>query len=182
MDVAVPCLAFADDLLIFSNGGKKSLDKVMGFIDHFEGVSGQLVNKGKSCFIVSATTPPPRVAIVQKATGFQRGAFPVSYLGVPIHKGRKKVFLYDSLLTKVRERIHAWEDKHLSFGGRLTLIQTTLTALPLYIMQSVCIPSTVLERLKVIINQFLWQGNSVAGTNWCSWDRLCGKYEEGGSM
>lgn len=47
-------------------------------------------------------------------------------------------------------------------------------------MQTVSIPSSVIDRLKVIINKFLWQGNNISGTRWCNWDKACGSFAEGG--
>ncbi|GAA0176422.1 hypothetical protein LIER_29418 [Lithospermum erythrorhizon] len=45
--VRIPCLVFADDCLLFYNGLKSSLDKVNGFLAHFQSVSGQVINKDK---------------------------------------------------------------------------------------------------------------------------------------
>ena len=33
------------------------------------------------------------------------------------------------------DRIHSWSYKHLAIGGRLTLIKSTLAAIPLHIIQ-----------------------------------------------
>lgn len=44
-------LAFADDLIIFTNGSQKSLLKLMGFLHAYEHESGHLINASKSCFV-----------------------------------------------------------------------------------------------------------------------------------
>ncbi|GAA0161430.1 hypothetical protein LIER_17746 [Lithospermum erythrorhizon] len=61
--VQVPCLAFADDCMLFCNGLKFSLDKVNGFLAHFQSVSGQVINKDKSSCILSDKLPSNRVTI-----------------------------------------------------------------------------------------------------------------------
>ncbi|GAA0148055.1 hypothetical protein LIER_42980 [Lithospermum erythrorhizon] len=60
--VQVPCLAFANDWLIFCNGFKFSLDKLMAFLDHYQFVSGQIINKDKSTCIFSSKVSPARLS------------------------------------------------------------------------------------------------------------------------
>lgn len=48
---AISHLAFADDMIIFSNGSKKSLQHLVNFLARYEAESGQLI-KEKSCFVV----------------------------------------------------------------------------------------------------------------------------------
>lgn len=46
-------LLYADDTIIFTNGTKSSLNKLMTFLSSYEAASGQLINKEKSCYILS---------------------------------------------------------------------------------------------------------------------------------
>ncbi|KAL0445258.1 UNVERIFIED_CONTAM: hypothetical protein Slati_2248500 [Sesamum latifolium] len=46
-------LAYADDVLIFTNSREKSLQTVMEFLREYECSSGQLISPEKSSFIVS---------------------------------------------------------------------------------------------------------------------------------
>lgn len=59
------------------------------------------------------------------------------------------------------------------------LVQSCLAAMPYYLMQTLCIPDTIIDRLKVIMNQFLWQGCTEKGVRWCGWDKICRPFEEG---
>nr|XP_027083643.1 uncharacterized protein LOC113705941 [Coffea arabica] len=45
-------LAYADDIIIFCNGSKRSLACVMEVLGKYQRISGQLVNVSKSCFLV----------------------------------------------------------------------------------------------------------------------------------
>lgn len=40
-----------DDLLIFTNGSKKSLTNLMGFFSHYENMYGKKINQSKSIFL-----------------------------------------------------------------------------------------------------------------------------------
>ncbi|XP_075499183.1 uncharacterized protein LOC142537561 [Primulina tabacum] len=54
-DILISHLAYADDVIIFANGGSRSLRRLMGLLHHYENCSGQLVNAVKSSVIL-----PPR--------------------------------------------------------------------------------------------------------------------------
>ncbi|KAL2479297.1 Uncharacterized protein Adt_32263 [Abeliophyllum distichum] len=45
-------LSFADDMIIFANGQKQSIRRVLQCIEHYDGTSGQLVNRDKSGIIL----------------------------------------------------------------------------------------------------------------------------------
>lgn len=130
LDFYIPSLAFADDILIFCNGSKRAVELVRGFLSHFERVSGQLVNNSKSCFVTSYKASPSRISIIKRALGFQQGKLPITYLGIPLSKGRKYTLLFDELVAKIRGRIQSWGGCTLSFGGHLVLIQSKLETIP----------------------------------------------------
>ncbi|EOY34747.1 Uncharacterized protein TCM_042327 [Theobroma cacao] len=98
-----------------------ALQKILVFLQEYEAVSGQQVNHQKSCFITSNGCPMTRRQIIAHTTGFQHKTLPVTYLGAPLHKGPRKVALFDSLITKIRDRISGWENKTLSPGGGLDI-------------------------------------------------------------
>ena len=74
-------LAFADDIIIFTNRSRTSLTKLMDFLAQYERESGHLINKHKSCFVVGFKVD---------ATGFVRKALPLKYLGCQLFVGRNK--------------------------------------------------------------------------------------------
>ncbi|GAA0167741.1 reverse transcriptase [Lithospermum erythrorhizon] len=174
--VVIPCLAFADDCIIFSNGSKSSLSKIMQLLEHYQSISGQVINTDKSSCLFSSKLSTCRANMILKSTNFRKESMPFSYLGIPIYKGRKQVFLFDDLIVKIVKAISSWEHRFLSFGGRIVLIQSVLSAFPLYYLQVLKMPIQVKEKIEKLLNKFLW-GNS---SHWCSWSHLCFKFEEGG--
>jgi len=56
------------------------------------------------------------------------------YLGVPTITGRVTKSTYQSILDKVANRLAGWKTKCLSLAGRTTLIQSTIAAIPAYVM------------------------------------------------
>ena len=62
----------------------------------------------------------------------------------------------------VEERFHKslamWKKLYISKGGRITLIQSTLSCLPIYFMSLLCIPRSDRLRLEQTHKDFLWGG------------------------
>lgn len=50
--------------------------------------------------------------------------------------------------------------QYLSFGGRVTLINSVMNNIPTYHMSLFPIPAKVLEKLDRMRRNFLWEGNS----------------------
>ncbi|GAA0144869.1 reverse transcriptase [Lithospermum erythrorhizon] len=173
--VRVSSLAFADDVLVFANGSKMALSKVMDFLQHYQRISGQLVNMEKSTYILPNKASTSRSSIVQRATGFRRGEAPFNYLGIPIYKGKKQCFLFEDLLEKLRGKVESWSSNFLSFGGKITLLQSVLNTIPIYYLQVMQMPAEVYGKIERLFNKFLWDG-----IPWCKWSQVCAPYEEGG--
>ncbi|EOY06956.1 Uncharacterized protein TCM_021518 [Theobroma cacao] len=174
-------LAFADDIVIFTNGCRPALQKILVFLQEYEKMFGQQVNHQKSCFITANGCSMTRRQIIAHTTGFQHKILPIIYLGAPLHKVPKKVALFDSLITKIRDRISGWENKTLSPGGRITLLRSVLSSLPMYLLQVLKPPMVVIEKIERLFNSFLW-GDSTNGKriHWVAWHKLTFPCSEGG--
>ena len=79
--------------------------------------------------------------------GCNTGAFSMRYLDISIHY--KKLSNVDWLKVQERfeKRLSSWKGKNLSTGGRLTLINSVLSSLPMYMMSFFEIPKGVLKKL-----------------------------------
>lgn len=62
------------------------------------------------------------------------------YLGVPTINGRSSKREYQYLVDKVNGKLAGWKSKTLSLAGRATLIQSALSTIPLYTMQTTKLP------------------------------------------
>lgn len=106
-----------------------------------------------------------------------------TYLGVPIIHihGCVKKTTYAHVVDKVLNKLTSWKGKVLSYASRKTLIQFTLSYIPLYTMQTAILPVSVCERLDQCNRNFLG-GGSVENTHghFLSWDRVCRPKGNGG--
>ncbi|XP_060182970.1 uncharacterized protein LOC132612915 [Lycium barbarum] len=108
-------LAYADDT---------SLQLIMGILQEYEQMSGQLINKGKISFHMHSKVANVIVQQGEAITGFTRGSFPFTYLGCPITHARKRKTDYSDLIRKVKDKLAAWKGRLLSFGGNVVLCFT----------------------------------------------------------
>ncbi|KAI3450936.1 hypothetical protein Pfo_007601, partial [Paulownia fortunei] len=99
-------LAYADDIIIFTNCHEKGLKRIMQFLQHYSSVSGQLINNSKSSFIVYKRCSSLVIQRLQYITGFSLKHLPITYLGAPLHKGNKTAALFHELICKIRSKLH----------------------------------------------------------------------------
>lgn len=174
-------LAYADDCIIFINGHKDNMLLLKKFLNLYEMVSGQKVNERKSCFLTGNSVDPHFIHDIKEVTGFERGQFPITYLGAPLFRGPPISAYFRDWITKVKGLIYGWENKYLNFGGRLTLIKSVLCAIPIYLCQILKPPVVVIEELERMFAKFLWGTTETRRKkHWRSWDKVCRPYEEGG--
>ena len=62
------------------------------------------------------------------------GSLPMTYLGLPLRAPHKSVGVWDSIEERFKKRLASWKRQYISKGGRLTLIQSTLSSLPIYFL------------------------------------------------
>ncbi|XP_027182051.1 uncharacterized protein LOC113780452 [Coffea eugenioides] len=177
----VPYLAFADDIIIFTWCSKPSLIALHEFLFLYQKHSGQKVNAGKSTLLTPARMSEDHIRLVETTLGFHRQSFPVKYLGVPLVRGRMGTIVFDPLLAKLRARLFHWSSKLLSTGGKIVLIRHVLGSIPLYLLQAICPPKTVVTALGRICNSFLWNSNvDSKRMHWATWEKLCFPVQERG--
>ena len=173
-------LAYADDILIFTQANVRPVRELKRCLADYEAASGQLINLAKSNFYI-AENHEERAEIIQREGGFSRGTFPFLYLGVPIYRGAKRTDMFLFVREKIAKRIIGWAHRHLSFGGRLTLIKSTLEAIPIHLFQAIEPTNGALKQLDQMLARFFWGStNEMRRTHWISWEQICLPTAEGG--
>lgn len=62
------------------------------------------------------------------------GKIPFVYLGIPIGANPRKFETWRKVIEKVRSRLSVWKRRHLSLGGRIVLVKSVLSNLPIYFL------------------------------------------------
>nr|GEW31784.1 RNA-directed DNA polymerase, eukaryota [Tanacetum cinerariifolium] len=81
---------------------------------------------------------------------------PFNYLGVKVGSNMSRITSWDDVISKVSSRLSKWKLKLLSIGGRLFLLESVLTSIPLYNMSIFKVLIGVLNHLKSIRHNFFY--------------------------
>jgi hypothetical protein len=179
--VVVSHLLFADDTLVFCGADESQIKHIGALLVCFEAVSGLKVNLPKSALI-----PVSSLDDVDQLPGYLGcgiSLLPLKYLGLQLGASFKLKTMWAELVELMARRLAPWKRTYLSKGGRVTLIKSTLSNLPTYMMSLFPIPAPVAKRIENIQRDFLWGGgvlNDEAKLHLVEWDKVCSPLDEGG--
>ena len=89
---------------------------------------------------------------------------PSSYLGLPLGGPHKSVAVWDGMEERFHKRLAMWKRQFIFEGGRITLIRSTLSSIPIYLMSLLRMSRVVRLRLKQIQRDFLCVGGLGRGS------------------
>ncbi|XP_019242127.1 PREDICTED: uncharacterized protein LOC109222200 [Nicotiana attenuata] len=159
-------LAYADDTIIFASAHPSSLSKIMSVLGNYERISGQMINKDKSSYYMHSNVANGLFQAVGAIIGFAR-------------EGGNEY--YEDLIKKVKDKLHSWKGKLLSFGGKATLITSVLQIMPIHMLSVLDPPNNIPEHLHKIFARFFWSTKEEGRSrHWASWQNLCLPKEDGG--
>ena len=178
-EIVISHLLYADDTIIFCDANVEQLMYLRWTLMWFEAFSGLKINLHKSEII-----PLGRVDNVEELAaelGCGVGSLPTKYLGLPLSAPHRDSGVWDSIEERFRNRLSSWKRQYISKGGRLTLIRSTLSSLPIYFLSLFRMPKIVWARLEKIQRDFLWGGgNLVHKPHLVNWNIVCQEKRIGG--
>jgi hypothetical protein len=177
--VVVSHLLFADDTLVFCGADETQIRHIGALLVCFEAVSGLKVNLPKSALILVGYLDD--VDQLAGLLGCGTSSLPLKYLGLQLGASFKLKTMWAESVELMAQRLAPWKRTYLSKGGRITLIKSTLSNLPTYMMSLFPIPALVAKRIEKIQRDFLWGGmNDEAKMHLVEWDKVCSPMDEGG--
>jgi hypothetical protein len=171
--VVVSHLQYADDTLCIEEATWENLWVLKAILRGFEMVSGLKVNFWKSN-ILGVNVP---IEFMQAASTFLNcrvGSVPFKYLGLPVGANPRRVSTWEPLIHSLRNRLGRWSNKFISLGGRITLLNSVLNAIPIFYLSFLKVPIQVWKTVKRIQREFLWGGRrGRKKVNWVKWEVVC---------
>jgi hypothetical protein len=82
---------------------------------------------------------------VQQLLGCRVENFPITYLGLPLSLRRPTKAEVQPILDQLSKKVAGWKPKLLSPDGRLRLIKSVLTALPVHFMFVLVLPKWAIK-------------------------------------
>ena len=81
---------------------------------------------------------------------------------------------WDPVIERISRRLDGWQKAYLSFGGRITLIQSCLKHMPCYFLSLFKIPASVAAKIERMQREFLWSGvGEGKRDHLVNWDVVC---------
>ena len=126
-------------------------------LDTFCKASGMAISLDKSVLLHNNIAAPELMSL-SRAIPFKM--LPIAegfmYLGFFIKPLGYRTKDWDWLVVKFEKKISLWTHKLLSLGGRLILVQSVLTSIPVYWMGLAPVPASILHKLRSNTFSFLW--------------------------
>jgi hypothetical protein len=122
---------YEDDLVIFINPSTSDLELTHGIFELFEGASGLSCNVGK-CQMVPIRCDEEQVALATGLFPCQVAEFPLKCLGIPLSIYKLLKTVLRPLVDRIAHKLLTWKGSLMHHSGRLSLIESTLSAMLVY--------------------------------------------------
>ena len=87
--------------------------------------------------------------------GCKTGEMPALYLGLPLSSRRITKSMWNLVVERVEKKLPVWKTQYLSIGGRVTLIKSVLSNLPVYYFCLFKCLASIIKRLEGLEREFL---------------------------
>ena len=78
----------------------------------------------------------------------------MKYLGPPLGASPRRQAMWKPVIELIKKHLSSWKKRFISFGGRLVLIKSVISSLPIYYMSLFKIPEGVAKCIEQIQADF----------------------------
>jgi hypothetical protein len=155
---------FADDTLLLGQANLSTARALKKELDEYTEILGSEISLRKSK-IYGWNFPPIEMIGISRVLEMEGDSTweSIKYLGILLVKANPRSNLWLPLLEKIKARILAWGATWLNKEGKLILINSVLTSLPVYQASILLAPRGFLRDLDNILRKFLWEGGRNEG-------------------
>ncbi|KAJ0561825.1 putative RNA-directed DNA polymerase [Helianthus annuus] len=171
---------YADDVIFIGEWSSRNALNLNRILRCFYLVSGLRVNLSKSS-IYGVGVDEGEVHAMASILRCKIGSFPFKHLGLQVGANMNLVKNWKPVVDIFKKRLSVWKASTLSYGGRITLIKSVLSALPTYYFSLYKAPMKVIKQLERLRKDFLWGSDPEhEKMSWVAWQRIMAPIELGG--
>jgi hypothetical protein len=145
---------FADDVVVFVKPVSGNLVVVREILRCFGVASGLQTNLQKK-FSYPIQCNFERTALAVQTLGCASKNFPTTYLGLPLSSKKLSAGDLAHWIEKIAAKLPGWKAELLNLAGRITLIKSVLSAIPVYLFTALNAPKWVIKAIEKIQRNFL---------------------------
>jgi hypothetical protein len=167
---------YADDAALFVNPSKEDITAIQHLLQLFGSASGLCTNIEK-CVAYAVACDDNEVLTILQEFGGSQGSLPCKYLGLPLGYKKPRRVEVQPLVDRAMGHLKGWKGKFLNHKGRVTLINSVITATATYFLTMFKPDPWLLKRFNTLRRSFLWapEEDKVSGGKCLvSWEKnLC---------
>jgi hypothetical protein len=133
VDDGLSILQYADDTILFMEHDIDKAKNMKLLLSAFEQLYGLKINFHKSEIFYFGQTKDYELQYEQ-LFGCKKGTCPFKYLGIPIHYTRLNNKDWAMIGERIEKKLSSWRGKFLLVGGRLVLINSVLSSIPMFML------------------------------------------------
>ncbi|PNX58036.1 ribonuclease H [Trifolium pratense] len=118
-------LQFADDTIIMGEGGWENFWTIKSMLRGFELVFGLKINFVKSK-LYSINVGARLLEAGASFLACNTATIPFKFLGIPVGANPRRRETWKPVVEAMAKRLNSWHNRHLSFGGCITQINSVL--------------------------------------------------------
>jgi hypothetical protein len=124
---------YVDDAALFVNPVKDEFQIVADILNIFGEAFGLITNRGK-CAAYPIRCDGLNLDYLLADFQCPVKQFPCTYLGLPLHFRQLHRVEIQPIIDKMSNRLPTWKGRFLNKGGRLRLLNSVLTSIPIYFL------------------------------------------------
>ena len=148
-------LQFADDTLFMCEDSFDNIFAIKAILRCYELAFGLKVNFHKSK-LAGIGVDSFVLNTYAKTLNCNTMRIPFQYLGVAVGGNPRKKLFWEPVVRKLEARLSSWKGRFLSMAGRICLLKSVFTAIPLFYLSIFKALVAMCNKINSIQRKFLW--------------------------
>ncbi|KAL8501989.1 hypothetical protein ACS0TY_021211 [Phlomoides rotata] len=155
--VHISHLQYADNTILMGAASEENAWVMRRTLRIMKLLSGLKINLDK-CSVMGINIDEGRIQAIAEILGCRVGSLPFSYLGIRVSSNHRRLSEWSFIIQKVKNRLRKWDDKKISLGGRIRLLNSVLSSIPIYYLSIYLIPKKIMREITSIQSIFFVGG------------------------